>query len=551
MTHELELALRQQISAGLSRRAITSCSKWAEKCRVMAGESFPGPWTFKYHPWTRDMHDSDAGLNVGQKSAQMGYTETMLNRAFYSMDIRGTDVLYVLPSRTPDASDFSASRFDPAIENSPHLTRMFSDTKNVGHKRAGSANLFIRGGRARGGLKSIPVGLLVLDEADEMPKKNIPLAFERLSGQLKKEIWVISTPTIPGFGINELYKESTQNHFFFKCPCCSRFTEFTFPESLVITADFHADEKVKDSHLICQLCKGVLPHERKTEYFVGSEWVPTHTDKDAVGWYINQMYSATVEPWQIAQSYLKGQYNEGDEQEFWNSKMGLAHQVKGAGVTDEDIADCRKGYKSLETRPGGLVTMGVDVGKWLHYEVDQWQVGSGAGADLNMNSKCRMIKFGKVLHFEDLIGLMMKYGVLFCVIDSQPERRKALEFAMKMYGRVRLCNYEQGIVGKNIHLTSDEEAEVKVDRTSWLDLSLGRFRNRTIHIPMDTDLEYCEHIKAQVRVYRKDRHENNVGMYLTADNKEDHYGHARNYSEIALPLAAGLSVSQNITERIL
>ena len=116
-----------------------------------------------------------------------------------------------------DAADFSASRFNPAIESSTHLTRFFSDVQNIGHKRAGNSNLFIRGSKSRSALKSIPVGLIILDELDEMPKANVTLALERTAGQRKRQNLKLSTPTFNDFGINFFYNLSTQEHFFFIC----------------------------------------------------------------------------------------------------------------------------------------------------------------------------------------------------------------------------------------------------------------------------------------------------------------------------------------------
>src|ERR1700761_1353459 len=99
--HDLQLRFAERVAAGLKRKSLTTCSRWAEACRVMGGASFPGPWTFKNHPWLLEMHDSTAELNVGQKSAQMGYTETVMNIVFYSIDIKGMDCLYVLPNEHP------------------------------------------------------------------------------------------------------------------------------------------------------------------------------------------------------------------------------------------------------------------------------------------------------------------------------------------------------------------------------------------------------------------------------------------------------------------
>ena len=92
------------------------------------------------------MHDAEERKIVGQKAAQMGYTEWAMNMTFFHMDVKGQDVLYVLPS-SDDASDFSAARFDPALEDSEHLRNLFSNVNNVGLKRAGHSTLYVRGSK--------------------------------------------------------------------------------------------------------------------------------------------------------------------------------------------------------------------------------------------------------------------------------------------------------------------------------------------------------------------------------------------------------------------
>lgn len=546
MNKALASILLQRVASGLTRRTITTASKWACECRIMKSP-FPGPWSFIHHPWLREMHDSEAEQNVGQKAAQVGFTEAVLNISWFNMDVKGTDVLYVLPSKTPDASDFSAARFDSALELSPHLENMFSNVKNVGHKKAGSVNFYLRGANSRAGLKSVPVGLVVLDELDEMNEENVPLAWERMSGQPEKAIWKISTATISNYGINKEFKKSSQNHFFFKCPSCSRFTELVFPECLKITAEELTDSTLKDSHLICKECRSLLPHEDKINFLANAQWVESIHDRDIKGWHINQLYSMTVPPHEIAESYLKAQLDKTEEQEFWNSKIGVPHEVKGSRITDEELSKCEGEYLNGDSRPSGVITMGVDVGTWLHYEIDQWISPPTAirGADINMMCVCRVLKFGKFRNFEELDTLMYEWQVHFCVIDAQPERRKAIEFANRFMGHVRTCFYPNGINGKEIHLHNDDPS-LSVDRTSWLDLSLGRFHTGRIKLPKDTDLEYRRHLKALVRKYDKDQFNNPIGVYVTASGDEDHYAHARNYAEIALSQAMSLGRSRSI-----
>ncbi len=63
---------------------------------------------------------------------------------------------------------------------------------------------------------------------------------------------------------------------------------------------------------------------------------------------------------------------------------------------------------------------------------------------------------------------------------------------------------------------------------------------------MDTGMDYKNHIMAQVRIPKKDANGNPITRYETPGNRADHYGHARNYAEIALPFAAGLGVASDI-----
>lgn len=509
----------------------------------MGGPSFPGPWTFKYHPWLREMHESKSPLNVGQKSAQMGFTEALLNIVFYKIDICREDCLYLLPATHPDARDFSASRFDPALEMSRHLSQIFSDVKNLGHKRAGTTNLYVRGSRSKSGLKSIPVSFIAFDEVDEMEQNNIPLAMERTSGQLEKSVWMISTPTLENEGINKFFNMTTKEHFFFKCPSCSKQIELTFPENIKITADSLLDPNISNSYYRCHLCDKTLPNGKaKSEIMQDGEWIATGPKVEPRGFHINQMYSPTIKAEDIARSYFKAQNDPADEQELYNSKLGMVHAVDGARIDENMIKECLSGVRR-ETLYNGkdIITMGVDVGKFLHIEIDQWKLLPGAGGfDINTHAIPKVIWYGKCVDFGELDDLIRKFRVRFSVIDGNPERRKSYEFVMRHHGFAKMCFYPNGMSGKQIQPTPEVHQAVNVDRTSWLDLSLGRFKRgkEGIILPLDTDPEYRANITAPIRIYEKDKDGNPIGKY-SSGNRPDHYAHARNYAEIALPLSLG------------
>jgi len=515
------------------RRASMRADIWCERYRVLPS----GPWSFKYHPWLRDMIASDAAENVGQKSAQMGYTEVALNRSLYTLSQLKRDVLYVLPAKTPDATDFSNARFDPAIELSPKLQAIFTSINNVGLKRCGANTLYVRGSRSDNQLKSIPVALIVLDEVEEMTAKAIALARARILGQRDFQMWSISTPRIPNRGIAALYNRSTQEHFTFQCPHCSRRTELTYPDCLVITADDEHDPNITKSHLRCKECHHELSHEDKHIYLATGQWTPSYPGRSTRGFHISSLYSSmpACHPIETARSFLRAQNSAADEQEFYNSLMGLPHIVDGANVTAEQVDACIRDFV-MPYREGlnDLITMGVDVGTKCNVVLKSWKFPASLQgiADINAIAEPSIFYAGTVDRYEDLDEIMRKFKPNFTVIDNLPDTRKSLEFARTYPGAVKLCSYASSNT-REITDTQLQGDRITVDRTTWLDLTLGRYQTNKINLPKNIPNEFKAQITNLVRIYSEHP---KTGERLPQYIKKgpDHYAHAANYAEIAL-----------------
>jgi hypothetical protein len=497
------------------------------------------------------MHDSKASFNYAMKSAQMGVTEVAINRAFYVLDQLKRDVLYVLPTSL-NASDFSKGRFSVALKLSKYLNDLFTDTNTVNLKQAGTTNLYIRGSRGDSNLKSIPVSELILDELDEMDQKQIWLALERLSGQTRKCVWGVSTPTIPNKRIHGLYLTGTQEHFTFKCPRCSRWTELVWPDCIELIGESVHDVRCQESYLKCKECKGRLEHKEKIDWLSEGVWkaFAENPNFDIRSFYINQLYSFTVSPGEIVVAHFRGLGDEAACQEFNNSKLGLPYIGEGAQVTDGQIEDAIGRHTMNDDRPrtsGRLITMGVDQGKWNYYTVCEWFVDQLAN-DINVAAHCKVLAHGKFLEddWNTLRELMSEWQVLACVIDADPQINEARRFAKEFPGYVYLCRYRRGKVGKEIAI-SEEDTDAPlatVDRTNWLTASLGRFRTKRIKLPADVSLEYREHMKALVRTYVRDEDNNPVATFV--ETAADHFAHSLNYAEIGLPLAASITTGEDV-----
>ncbi len=546
--------LTLSIADGLQSRSLTNCLRWAAKRRVMTGD-FAGPYSIKHHPWVREMHNSKASYNYAMKGAQLGITEILINLAFYTLDQLNRDVLYVLPT-SKNASDFSKSRFTPALKNSPYLNSLFTDINSIELKQAGSNTLYIRGSRGDSNLKSIPVSVLLLDELDEMSQRAIALALERLSGSLSKSVWGISTPTVPNFGIHKLYQNSTQEHFIFKCPCCSRRTELVWPDCIEIIGEHINDPRCAESFLKCKECGGRLTHEAKPDWLRTAKWEPTNHggNPDVRGFgNLSQLYSFTVSPGELVVAHYKGFGDEASAVEFHNSKLGLPFIGDGAKVVDADIDACIRNHTKDGKRPdvGGdrLITMGVDQGKWNYVEITEWHFDKFS-RDLNVAARAKVLYETK-FHEEDrdarLDELMREWQVLACVIDPDPSPMEARRFARRFPGYVWLCRFRRGVTAKEISEVDDGEGApmVHADRANWFSAGLGRFREpRRIELPRDVSHDYREHIKSPVRTYKRDENDNPQAVYVSTG--PDHFALARIYSEIALPFAASITTGQDI-----
>lgn len=519
------------------------------------GGDFAGNYSWKYHPWVREMLDSKASFNYAMKGAQLGVTEVGINVAFYTIDRRRRNVLYVLPTSL-NASDFSKSRFSPALALSPYLNSLFTDTNTVNLKQAGDVCLYIRGSRGDSNLKSVPASTLILDEVDEMEEKQITLALERLSGQLTKTVWGISTPTIPNYGIHRLYLDSTQEKFIFPCPCCSRRTELIWPDCIEIVGESISDPRCKESHLKCKECGGRLPHETKPDWLSRGHWEITNKNSDinVRGFHVSQLYSFTVTPGEIAVAHFRGFGNEPATKELHNSKLGLPYIGTNAQVSDEMLDECLRNYTTRDNRPKTfdeqIITMGVDQGKWNYASICAWTFPRFQ-YDLNAAASCKLLWFGTFpdSDFHNALNqLMREWQVGACVIDADPEINEARRFARNYQGFVWLCRYRKGQTAKEISISEEENGApiATVDRTNWLSATLGRFMSqpRRIQLPADISLEYRDHIKAMVRTYDKDEFGNPVAVYKSVAT--DHYAHSLNYAEIALPLFASTSTGQDI-----
>lgn len=538
--------LYEIFSEKLTRGTISNCAKWAMRRRVM-GKPFEGPWSFKYHPWLYAMHASQHPHKVALKGAQLGFTEWAINESFYTLDHDKLSVFYGLPTRS-NASDFSSTRFNPALDESDYIKSMFTNTNNVHLKVSGSAALYIRGLKSRADLKSVPAAKLILDEYDEMPQVNIDLVLERLSGQqvgTTKRI-DLSTPSVPGHGISGEYEKSNKQHYFFACPCCGKYIDLQYPRNLKVTADRLDDPKIHDSYVFCHECNGVLPFETRHEYLNCRElggtghFVAEKEYADSEGYYVNQLYASSKggHPIEWARAHIQALTSRTKEQELWNSKAGLPHVVDGSNLEVHHFEERKKDYKQDGRWNGSyLRTMGVDVGSYLDVTILEWRPVCDYGKPNEMYAPKLLLEKAIPMsteNMEELLRLFVDYRCEMAVIDAEPEIRFSSMFVNELGDKAFMCDYGAGYKAGQVQV-DDLNGMIRVNRTTWLDKTIGRIKSPDTLLPNDISDRFQNHFMNVVRYYKYNRYDEPIGTYRSTG--PDHQVHSWTYAELALPLA--------------
>lgn len=499
---------------------------WAEYSKLkLGGQSF----TTDGHEYQIGMLQCDHPNQCGKKGAQLGYTAIgvlkTLHAHIYGRLPQGT--LYLFPTWN-DVTDFSKARFNPLIyENSGiarHVRRLDGATKSTEAatiKRIGKAMLYLRSARETGkiegtkatssALKSVPVDRIVFDERDEMSNDMVDLAMERVSHSHIKEIFKLSTPSIPDFGIDKDYTDSDQRIWVIKCDKCNteNCLELNFiesPERAVI--------KTKDNWIrACKKCS----NELNPRY---GQWVAqVPSEKDKVGWWISQLNSTYINPGSILDLF-KNPPN-GNIAEVYNSKLGMAYIASENKLTRNDVYRCC-GQDVLRERSTKSCAMGVDIGKDIHVVI---------GYPKGENYK--IIYMGRVGEFADLHDLAQRFNVQSTVIDMEPETRKARDFQTSEPYQVYLCDYQDRLKAGTI--IDEKRGLITVQRTEICDKTHDMVvTDGKLEIPRKCPEveEFAKELSNIAKVLEEDKL-SGKRIYRYRKLGADHYRHALNYFYLA------------------
>ncbi len=287
-----------------------SVSQWADHYRILSRESCadPGPWSTDRVPYLREIMDamSDPRIQrvVVMKSAQVGYTEGVVNNTLaYYIDQDPSPILVVQPT-LEEAEKYSKEKLAPMIRDTPRLASKVAEVRSrasdntIASKSFPGGHLGIVGATSPKGLRSRSRRIVLFDEVDGFPESAaaegdpVMLGERRTETFWNRKILLGSTPTVKdGSRIEKAYTESDQRRFHVPCPHCG------YEQVLVwggrdTTYGIKWDlDRPETAYYCCANCAAVIDEAEKPRMVAAGRWIAGNPTATARGYWLNALIS--------------------------------------------------------------------------------------------------------------------------------------------------------------------------------------------------------------------------------------------------------------------
>lgn len=468
---------------------------------------------FVNHRYMIDIYNDTSPELVCMKSAQVGFSVLAILKSIHAAKYLMLNVIYVLPTRNA-THDFVIPKVNPMLDRNPKIKALLKNTDSVNLKQVGDRFLYFRGAFHRGEAISTTADLVISDEHDISDQQVLTIYQSRLQASEWGWFWRFSNPTLPSFGVHELYEQSDQMHWMVKCFHCKY--EMYLDLDLDDQGDYpnHYVDRTRQIYA-CGAChREIYDDDRRA-----GRWVAKYPDRPMRGYWINQL----MVPWVSAKKILK-QEEDMDIDVFHNFVLGKPYQASEFVINGEAILNaCKPGEA-----PKSDVIIGCDSGKIKH-----WVMGNPQG----------IFAYGRAKDWEEIEQLIVMYKAT-AVIDALPDFTVPEQLARKYPGQVYVHYYNHD--KKDLKVTSIKEGEnfgvLESDRTKLFDLfanrvSSGKLRFYQVPEALKQKNGLIYHFEQMYRVVELDKKNILRARWETKVGKPDHFAHAAVYYQAGLSVA--------------
>jgi hypothetical protein len=499
--------------------------EWAAEHRNFRGK----PFGLAGHEYLREPYETMfQGYThmIMEKAAQMGASELAMTWALYFCDkFPRTKTIFFFPT-DEKVKDFSSDRLAPIIDDSPRLHSICRGTQNSGLKHIGLSSIYLRGMYAKEGTKSVNADCLIFDELDESKRANKRQALQRIKHSEFRYIFELSTPTLPGFGIDEQWVTTDQRFWHLACRC---------PEGCVLEDHFPECVVLRNGEWVlrCPTCgkEDLDPCEPATvgEY-VG--WLPLLPERQRRGYHLTQLFSTVLDREETMEWWDSGK----DRDEFYNSVLGKPFAGDRMPLPMEVLNRCKADGFDLDPRRANMndrIFVGVDQGNTFHVTI--WKEEA---------AKRKRLMWAQRLTgrdpFGDLADLLRRVKPTAWVIDDGPNTVPARQLVREFKGGWT-CAYQES--AKDELRWDRDRRMVVAHRTDTLDEMAQEWQGQNFITPGgEPPPEECVELFKHLAGLAKKQETNPLTgveeiVYIT--NGADHYAHSTNYAHIASQAPGG------------
>lgn len=357
-------------------------SQWADHYRILSRESSadPGPWHTDRVPYLREIMDSMSDPSVERvvvmKSAQVGYTEGVINNTLgYFIDQDPSPILVVQPS-DGEAEKYSKEKLAPMIRDTPRLAERVSEARarasdnTIGSKSFPGGHLGITGATSPLGLRSRSRRIVLFDEVDGYPDSAgaegdpVMLGERRTDTFWNRKILIGSTPTVKDASrIEKAYAESDQRRYHVPCPHCG------YEQILVwggrdkpfgLTWD---EGRPDDAYYVCANCAAVIDEAEKPRMVSAGRWIAGRPDSLTRGYWLNALISLfDGARWgKLARTFTDVAHDPVRLRVFVNTTLAETWEDIGARADPEALAERLETYPADVPAGVAVLVRSVDV----------------------------------------------------------------------------------------------------------------------------------------------------------------------------------------------
>ncbi len=509
---------------------------WVRKEKIKNEKGYPIQLGSKSaHFFLTDFYQQTAKKIVVRKASQIGVSIGAIITELHAAKYWGINQIHTLPTAT-DVQAFVPDKVNQLIRMNPVIREGLSgkEVEAIAQKQFGKAFLYFKGTVSKRETFMLTSDRNTYDEVDRSDIQEIANYSSRLEGltSLRMERW-ISTPTMPGFGIDRVWEMSDQRHWRFICRKCKTEQHFEWIKNVDLEGETY----------ICSHCGEDIIWEDVLK----GDWKARFPEREMVGYWVNQMMCSWIKPKDMIQSYkdCEDGVNDLSLEYFYNHKMGCPYISTDSQIPASLFYKNLSKNEHLETNS----CIGVDVQlRELYVCVGNEEGVYGLLVLRDDENYIETDGRDGVSKWDRLAEVMQAYEAMYVVIDGGFMPRDVVKFARENPGKVYVNWYKEDpkkmlIVrfGEDVPFTEkrkevDEDIKVLSDRNRIIDKTLEDLKKGHIKFFFDQNhnrlkelIEHCNRVYARVapdRVGTEKREWISTG--------KDDFLHAMIYYRIAL-----------------